>query len=150
VNAQVEFVIVGGLAAVLHGATYVTRDLDIAAPFDSDNLTRLWSAIRDLRPRWATVPGTPPAPESAGELAGFRNLYLLTDWGRLDVLGETPPLTGYEELRRNAVVLSTGATRAPVICLADLIRIKEALPRAQDRFVAEQLRAIRDRGDRDR
>lgn len=50
VEAQVEFVLIGGFAAVAHGATLVTRDVDICCRFTEENLKRIQSAVADLRP----------------------------------------------------------------------------------------------------
>lgn len=145
VRADVDFVVIGGVAAILHGATHSTHDLDIAAPIDDENVRRLWKVVGDLHPRWATVPKHPPVQETIETLATFRNIDLLTDLGRLAVLGEVPTLPIYKALRAGAVSMSIRELRAPVISLSDLIRIKESLGRPQDRIVAEQLRAIRDR-----
>jgi len=142
---QVDFVVIGGVAAVLHGAAYVTRDLDIAAPINMENVSRLWRAIGDLHPRWAIVPKHPLVAEPIETLATFKNLYLLTDLGRLDVLGEIPPIDSYETLRASAVRMAVGSSQVSVISIDHLLRIKESLPRPQDRLVAEQLRAIRQR-----
>lgn len=54
--ARFEFVVVGGVAAVLHGASRLTVDLDVAAPFTEENLTRLLDALRPHRPMHATRP----------------------------------------------------------------------------------------------
>ena len=56
IAAEFEFCIVGGVAAVLHGATRMTVDLDVAAPFDVPNISRLLSALADLDVRHATRP----------------------------------------------------------------------------------------------
>jgi hypothetical protein len=49
-----EFVVVGGVAAIAHGASTLTRDLDVAAPMTTENLTRLLDVLRPLHPRFAT------------------------------------------------------------------------------------------------
>lgn len=43
--AGFEFVVVGGVAAVLHGSARLTVDLDVAAPFTAENLERLFDAF---------------------------------------------------------------------------------------------------------
>ena len=145
VRAEVDFVVVGGVAAVLHGAAYATRDLDIAAPINLENVRRLWSVVADLHPRWATVPRHPAVQESVETLATFRNFYFLTDLGRLDVLGEIPPIPSYEALKGSAIRMPLDGLTVAVISINHLLQIKESLNRPQDRLVAEQLRAIRGR-----
>lgn len=55
-TAGFEFVVVGGVAAVLHGSARLTVDLDVAAPFTADNLRRLVDALGPHRPVHATRP----------------------------------------------------------------------------------------------
>ena len=140
-DAGVEFCIVGGIAAVLHGATRMTVDLDIAAPFTEDNLRRLLSALADLDVRHATRPDLRVADEPTERLLAFRMLLLETDMGRLDVLREVTPLGVYSAL--HTVELDVGPRRCRVLDLDDLITVKRSLTRPQDVEVAVQLEAIR-------
>src|SRR4051812_18199211 len=87
VAAGVEFVVVGGVAARAHGSAMMTEDLDVAAPLTVGNIRRLLTAVGDLNPRYALTLDKRRVTESAEYLAAFKNLYLLTDLGRLDVLG---------------------------------------------------------------
>jgi len=48
-DAGVDFVIVGGFAATLHGSSLVTRDLDVCAILSSENVEKLRAALRDHR-----------------------------------------------------------------------------------------------------
>ena len=86
----VEFVIVGGYAAVIHGAASVTLDLDVCAPCsseDTENLSRLYAALKDLHPvhRMGIQERPFVFPPRTTEETG--NIYLKTDLGQLDVLG---------------------------------------------------------------
>lgn len=143
--AGVEFVVVGGLAAVAHGASRMTIDLDIAAAFTPDNMARLLAALRDVRPRYATRPDLGEVTASPEELARYRNLYLVTDIGRLDVLGELPPIGGYREATTNAVNVDLMGHPCKILGIDDLIRIKRSIARAKDLEVAAELEAIRER-----
>ena len=49
-DAGIEFVVVGGVAAVLHGSSMVTRDLDVCAPLSGTTLEKLREALSDLHP----------------------------------------------------------------------------------------------------
>lgn len=141
-DAGVEFCIVGGVAAVLHGATRMTVDLDIAVPFDQPNLTRLLTALADLDPRHATRPELRVIDDPIERLLAFRMLLLETDWGRLDVLREVTPLGLYPALK--TIEVDVGPRRCKILSLDDLIAVKRSLTRPQDVEVALQLEAIRD------
>lgn len=146
VASDVEFIIVGGLAAIAHGSSLFTRDLDVLARFDVANMERLLAAVEPAHPRFALHPNRPPLDRSAEELALFRNVYLCltTDHGRLDVLGRIPNGT-YEELERSAVEMELAGVRCRVLSLDDLITSKAMLGRDKDKLVEVELRAIRDR-----
>ncbi len=87
VEAQVEFVLIGGFAAVAHGVTLVTRDLDICCRFSEANLMRIQQAFANLHPVHRSRPDRPLAL-TPGQCAGLENLYLKTDLGIVDCLGE--------------------------------------------------------------
>jgi len=142
--AEVAFVIVGGIAAAAHGGSRVTFDLDIVAPFTADNMARLLAALRDVHPRYVTRPDL-AVEATAEELGRYRNLYLLTDIGRLDVLGELPPLGGYTEAAATAIHATVVGVPCRVIGLDALITIKESVGREQDKIDVRMLREIRKR-----
>lgn len=145
VDARVEFVVIGGVAAIAHGAATFTRDFDVAAPFDAENMRRLMTAIGSLGPRHALSADKIEVREPPEELARFRNLYILTDLGRLDVLGEVPPIGSYADVARHAVTMDILGLACRVIHLDQLIEIKASMGRGKDRTVEMELRAIRDR-----
>lgn len=99
---NVEFVIIGGVCGVLHGALLVTLDLDICCRFTCENLRRLEAAVRDLHPRHRLTANKLPF-ELTDELCGsLKKLYLNTDWGVLDCVSGVSGIGGYEQvLRRN-------------------------------------------------
>jgi hypothetical protein len=142
-DGGVEFCIIGGIAAVLHGATRTTADLDIAAPFTEENLTRLLSALADLDVRYATRPDLRMADEPLERLLTFRMLLLETDMGRLDVLREVTPIGPYSAL--HTVDMDVGSRRCKILDIDDLITVKRSLTRPQDAEVAVQLEALRKR-----
>jgi hypothetical protein len=143
-SAGVPFVVIGGVAAIAHGATTFTRDLDVLVPFDEDTLKRLLGALRDRDPRGALDPARRPLPTAPEAFAGFRNLYIQTDLGRLDLLGETP-LGDYATLAARAETIRLAGLDVQVIALDDLLSLKRALGRPKDLLVATELEAIRER-----
>ncbi len=150
ISHNVEFVIVGGVAGVLHGSSIVTQDVDVCAPLTGNNLARILSALRDLSPRFRMTPERRPLPENAAGLAGFRNLHLLTDWGQIDLLSEITGVGDYEEVARHAICVSIGGTECRVLDLDTLIRAKRALNLPKDRQAILELEAIRERLSRNR
>lgn len=143
-DAKVEFCVIGGVAAIAHGALTPTQDLDIAAPMTEDNLARLLTALAPYRPKHATRPDLGVITASAEELTRFRLLLLDTDLGRLDVLKRVEPIGEFEHLRSRPMQLVVDR-KVLVIELDQLIEIKAYLSRRKDKLVEAELRAIRDR-----
>jgi predicted nucleotidyltransferase len=146
-DARVEFVLIGGVAAIAHGSATFTQDCDITAPFTEDNLTRLMTALTPYQPRYALAMPKRPVTESAELLSRNRNLYLLTDLGRLDILAEVPPVGSYAEVAARAISLDIYGRSCRVISLDDLIAIKRYLGRDKDRLVERELLALRNPPD---
>lgn len=153
---HVEYVVIGGTAAVIAGARHVTFDLDITPARDVENLDRLASALRRLNARaygmppeaadWFRLDGTTLAAGSAWKF--------LTDHGELDVSLDPHGTHGYADLRRGAVRTHAYGIEFQVAALEDVIRSKEAADRPRDRAVLPDLRRTlelkrqRERGDR--
>ncbi|KIG16259.1 hypothetical protein DB30_04719 [Enhygromyxa salina] len=135
---------IGGAAALAHGALTPTRDLDVVAPLTEANLTRLLDAIMPLRPHHATRPDLGVVWQSAAELTKFRLLLLDTDIGRLDVLGTVEPLGGFEDIDAIEMELLPGQP-VQVLSLDQLIEVKAHLQRPKDKIVEAELRSIRAR-----
>lgn len=144
-DAGVEFVLIGGVAAIAHGAATFTQDCDITAPFTEDNLARLLAALGPYHPRYALAVPKRPVTESPAELASYRYLYLLTDLGRLDVLSEVPPVGSATAVAARALTLEIYGRPCRVISLDDLIAVKSHLGRDKDRQALDELKALRAR-----
>jgi hypothetical protein len=144
-DAQVEFVVIGGVAAIAWGSQQFTRDLDLAVPLTAQNVSRLMRIIRPLEPRFYQTLGKPLVTRSDEELASFKNLYFQTTLGIVDCLGEVPPLGRFEEVARGAVELELFSKKCRVISLDDLITVKHFVGRPKDQLVEAELRAVRDR-----
>jgi predicted nucleotidyltransferase len=145
----IEFVLVGGYAAMLHGSSLLTRDVDVCAVLTAANVGKLREAFRDLHPQHRlSMPRRSFLDEPAAGTA-LENLYLGTDWGALDLLGSITGVGDYARVARDAVEIELFGQRLRAIGLDDLIAAKEALGRDKDLIVAKELRAIREklRGD---
>ena len=150
VAAGVEFVIIGGLAAQAHGSPSLTADLDIVPSWDSSNLGKVESVLRDIVAiRHGVPPGSPPLPplDSRTLLAGAA-FTLNSRYGRLDLLANPDPGLDYDELRKAAVPLSYLGMPLLFASLDDLIAMKRAAGRPKDRVEVEILGALREEVDR--
>ena len=141
---QVRYVLIGGLAASLHEADYVTGDLDITPEATRDNLQRLSAALGDLRAR-IRVEGEPdglPFDHDARSLGGADVWNLVTRAGDLDISFVPSGTQGYEDLVRGAVTITIHGTEVVVASLADVVRSKEAAGRDKDRAALPMLRRL--------
>lgn len=140
--ADIDFVIVGGFAGVLHGSSMVTRDLDICAVLTADNVARLRDTLRDLNPTHRLTPQRLSFLENPAPGTGVQNLYLETTLGPVDILGSIKGVGDYSRLRESSVEIELFGRRCRVISVEDLIRAKESLARPKDLLAAEELRAL--------
>lgn len=145
IEGGVEFVVVGGFAAVAHGASLPTQDVDVCCRFTPDNLLKLQRAIAHLHPVHRMVPSRPPLQLTPENCVGLRNLYLDTDWGQLDCLGEVLALGAYEDVVPQSIAVEAAGGVCRILSIDALIRAKDAMGRPRDREAALQLRAIRER-----
>jgi predicted nucleotidyltransferase len=143
----VRYVLIGGLAAILHGAPHVTTDVDIVPEEALQNLERLSTVLRELnaRIRVAGEDDGVPFGHDAESLQRVRTWNLVTDKGNLDITFVPSGTRGYEDLRRDVVSMRVRGVDVPVASLADVIRSKEAAGRERDRAVLPTLRRLLDR-----
>ena len=138
----VEFVIVGGLAATVHGAVRLTEDLDVVYRRTPENLARLEKALSSHAPYLRGAPAGLPFQLDADTLRRGLNFTLTTTAGDIDVLGEVTGLGGYGELAIRADVVDLYGANVRILSLEDLIRSKAAAGRAKDLVDLEALRAL--------
>jgi hypothetical protein len=144
----VEFVLVGGLAAVAHGSSLATADLDIAPERSRANFDRLAAALRQLNAklRVGADEGVEFPIDGSFLSAQPHMLNLTTDAGDLD-LTITPAAfpNGYDDLIGAAVEMDLGEGRlVRIAALRDIIASKEAADRDKDRLALPYLRALAD------
>ncbi len=142
---QVEFVIIGGVCGVLHGASLVTLDLDICCRFSRENLRRIEAAVKDLHPRHRLTANKLPLELTDDLCDRLKNLYLNTDVGVLDCLGEVSGIGNYEQVFQMSVPqrMSYGVFR--ILSLDALIAAKSAAGREKDLEAVRLLQAIKER-----
>jgi hypothetical protein len=141
---RVRYVLIGGLAAVTHGAPLVTQDIDACYARDDLNLRRIASALVEVHAELrGAYPGVPFRPGAKTLRAGDAFTFT-TDVGWLDLLGTPPGTAGYDDLARTADAFDLFGNRVLVASIEDLIRMKRAAGRPKDLLALEELGALRD------
>jgi hypothetical protein len=143
-KSEADFVLVGGFAAVVHGSTLVTQDLDICTAITEEQVAKLRDALKDLHPRYRMNPSAKHSfLEYPKDMQGTNNIYLETDLGVLDILSKVPPAGSFDEIKKRSIEISIYGHICRVISIDDLIKIKEAMNRPKDQQAAQELRIIR-------
>jgi hypothetical protein len=133
--AQVEFIVVGGAAAILQAAPITTQDLDIVHRRTPDNVARLLDLLLRLDAVMRYDLANRNLRPTAELLAGTGQINLSTSLGPLDPLCELAPGQGYEEILPHTEVLTDGDLSVRVLDLPTLIDVKSRTGRAKDRAV---------------
>ena len=141
--AGVDFVVIGGIAAVLHGSPRLTFDLDICYATDRANLRALGQVLDALGARPRGITDDLPFAADERTLGNVELLTLTTDAGDLDVLARPAGAPRYDALRRGAARYAVGGTVVNVASIDDLIAMKSVAGRAKDLADIEELEAIK-------
>lgn len=150
VDGGVDFLIVGGVAVQAHGHPRTTKDLDILVRRDPENYKRLAAVLDEL--------GAAPTAE---ELTGFLTLdprdpvglaragmlAVTTPAGRLDVLNRAKGADEFDALRSRAIDLDFRGRTVSAVGLDDLLSMKRAAGREQDRRDIAALTQLHDSPD---
>lgn len=148
VEHGVDFVVIGGYAAVLHGSPTYTNDADVCPDRAPENLERLAAALRDLDARIRTESepeGLPFAVDAVFLERMETTVNLVTEHGDLDISYRPSGFPGgYSELAPHAVEYEIRDFTVKVASLADVIASKEAAGRPKDLAVLPVLKALED------
>jgi predicted nucleotidyltransferase len=142
VEGDVDFVVIGGIAAVARGSVQFTQDLDIVYAPDQENLDRLGKVLVDLGARLRGVADDVPFIPDGRTLRRTRVLTLETPIGLIDLLAQPDGAPVYEHLRERASVEIIAGVEVKVASLDDLIAMKKAAGRPKDLVAVEELEAI--------
>ena len=145
VRAEVDFVVIGGVAVVVQASPRFTRDLDISYATDTPNLERLGILLVALDARLRGVEDDVPFTPDARTLRQAQMLTLTTREGDLDLLVDPPGSSGYPALRRHADIVNLDGDSVRIASLEDLIEMKRAVGRPQDETDIESLEVARSR-----
>jgi predicted nucleotidyltransferase len=150
IEAEVRFVLVGGLAVNAWGHIRATQDVDVVPDPAGDNLARLDQLLRELGGR-VDVGGRLTEPDAISTFlrTGDRTL-VRTDLGQVDVLQGLPQVPRYEQLDEQAKEIDVDGLAVRVCSLQHLLEMKRASDRPRDRDDLEALGAVQEQeGDKD-
>ena len=140
-DAGVEFIVVGGAAAVLHGAPITTEDLDIVHRRSPENVSRLKALLDELDARVRELANRRLPPQESA-LLGDGHVLLSTRLGPLDCLGTLIDGRGFEELVSHSDSIKDEGVEFLVVDLPTLIELKTKTGRAKDRLMLPVLVAL--------
>lgn len=142
IDAEIEFILIGGAAANLHGSPRFTLDLDILYARHETNLRRLVEVLAPLHPYLRGAPAGLPFQFDFRAARHGLNFTFTTDWGRLDLLGEAAGYFYVDLLPHSQPMLVEGLA-VQTINLEKLIELKRFAGRAKDTEAIAELEAIR-------
>jgi hypothetical protein len=142
VSGGVEFILVGGAAAVAHGSSRLTQDLDVVYRRTPENVRRLTAALAPHAPYLRGAPEGLPFHFDEATVRRGLNFTLTTSLGDLDVLGEIVGGGGFEQLAPDAIPLEVFGVQCLCLDLEQLIRVKRAAGRPKDLEAIAELEAL--------
>ena len=149
-DANVSFILVGGVAATAHGSARVTQDIDICYARSPENLDRLVRALAPLNPYLRGAPPGLPFEWSVATLKAGLNFTLTTTAGYIDLLGELTGGGGYDDLVPHSITVTVFGREILLLDLPWLIQVKRAAGRPKDLEVIAELEALLEERDADR
>ena len=141
-SAKVQFIIVGGAAAIAHGSARLTEDLDIVYSRRQDNIERLVDALRPLRPRLRGAPDKLPFSLDQETMSKGFNFTLATSAGSLDLFGEITLGGDFDQLLPYSIELDIFGIKCRCLGLRRLIEVKRAAARPKDLEAIAELGVI--------
>jgi hypothetical protein len=141
---RVECVIVGGVAAAIHGSLLLTNDLDVCYDRDPANLERLANALQSVNARLRNTPAGLPFILDAETLKRGLNFTVTTNIGDLDLLGEVRGVGQYDNAQSNSLIVELFGYRFEVLDIGKLILAKRAAGRPKDLIALPELEAIQE------
>lgn len=144
----VEFIVIGGVAATIHGSAHLTFDLDVLYRRTPENITKLAAALEPLYPYLRGAPDGLPFRLDAATIERGLNFTLQTTLGDIDLLGEVTGGGAYEHVLPGAETGTLEDRRFHCASLRQLIAMKRAAGRPKDLNVMAELEALLEERDR--
>lgn len=145
-DTGVEFVVIGGWAAIFHGSAHVTNDLDICYSRDRANLSKLAEALVPYHPRPRGFPDNLPFVWDAATLANGTVFTLTTDLGIIDLMAEVSGIGTYADALAASVEVDAFGRRLRALDLRALIQAKKAAGRQKDLLILPELEGLLEAG----
>ena len=141
-QGDVEYILVGGVAAAAHGSARLTQDVDVVYARSPENLARLVAALAPYAPYLRGAPPGLPFRWSVETLRNGLNFTLTTTLGEIDLLGEIAGGGIYENLLQDSIMLRIFGIDCRCVTLRRLILLKRAAGRPRDFDAIAELEAI--------
>lgn len=128
----VDYLVIGGVAAQVHGRRRTTQDLDVTPAPDPENFRRLAAALVALDAYPVELGPAAPAPTAEQLTVAPVVPPLTTRHGELHILNEVPGATAYAGMRTRALTTDLDGIAVRIVAVDDLIRMKQATGRPGD------------------
>jgi hypothetical protein len=138
----VQFIVIGGVAATLHGSSFITQDLDVVYARNRENIHRLAAALQPCQPYLRGAPKGLPFRWDERTIRNGLNFTLTTSFGDLDLLGEATGGGRYEDLLPHSGEVSGFGLKFQLLNLDTLIVLKRAAGRPKDLAALAELQGI--------
>lgn len=143
-GAGVDFIVIGGIAARVHGSAQITEDLDVVYGRSDENIARTVKALAPFSPYLRGAPPGLPFEWSAKTVKAGLNFTLTTSIGPIDILGEVAGGGRYEELVGHCETQAIFGHPTLVVTLPWLIRLKRAAGRPRDFSALAELELLQE------
>jgi predicted nucleotidyltransferase len=138
----VDFIVIGGIAGIIHGSAHPTYDFDVLYARDRKNLERMAAALKELDVTLVNAPADLPFQIDARTLAAGSNFTFESDLGRFDILGHAEGMRDYETMRADAISEHLWGIPVRAASIDDLVRMKKTAGRPKDRDMVEELTSL--------
>jgi hypothetical protein len=138
----VDFIVIGGIAGIIHGSAHPTYDFDVLYARDARNMERMAAVLQELDVTLVNATPDLPFQVDARTLAAGSNFTFESDLGRFDILGYAEGMRDYEVMRVDSRVEVLWGFPVRTVSIDDLIRMKRAAGRPKDKQMAEELIAL--------
>jgi hypothetical protein len=149
IDFNVPFVLIGGMAARIHGSHLPTEDVDVCIPTDDATMDKVHAALQAINPRYRFRPDRMRMHDEPVRLHGMKNLNLETDLGVIDLLGEVSGIGKYDEAFAKSRVTTIFGMTMRILDLNALIASKSAAGRTKDKLGVMHLQAVKKEIEKD-
>ncbi|MFY9581124.1 MAG: hypothetical protein WAQ33_17570 [Gaiellaceae bacterium] len=150
-DADVDFVVIGGVAGGAHGSSYPTYDLDIAYERSRENIEKIITVLREVNAKLRGAPAEVPFQLDARTIENGSHFTFMTDYGAFDLLSDLNGAPPYPALRKAAARREVNGRLIHFASLDHLIAMKDASGRTKDKLMGTEYRVLADeirrRGD---